>query len=58
MEEYPECKLCERGVLVPLETPEASAWVCNNPACGFYIILVGDEVRIGRKSMREDEDSE
>ncbi len=56
MEEYPKCKLCELGVLLPMETPEASAWVCNNPACGFYMILRKDGLEIGRKRMNQEDE--
>lgn len=45
--------------MVPVETPEASGWVCTNPSCGFYVLLVGDRLVSG--TLREgenDKDSE
>ena len=48
--EFPKCQLCEKGVMLPLETERGSAWVCSNPACGFYIALVDGELKTGRLS--------
>ena len=55
--EFPKCQLCEKGVMLPLETERGSAWVCSNPACGFYIALVDGELKTGRLS-REGGDKE
>jgi hypothetical protein len=52
--EYPKCKLCERGELLPLDTEEASAWVCSNPSCGFYVELIGRRVKLGRARVEDD----
>ena len=42
--EFPVCKKCEAGSLVPLSDYGREvapimykAWVCNNPECGFNI---------------------
>gem|GEM_PF-1844355 len=56
--EYPKCKLCERGELLPLETEDDSAWVCSNPTCGFYVGLINKEVKLGRAKVEEENGEE
>ena len=53
--EFPECKKCSSGVLIPLSDygREGSsimykAWVCSNPACGFNIRIDNGEVSFGK----------
>jgi hypothetical protein len=53
--EFPECKKCSTGVLIPLSDygREGSsimykAWVCSNPACGFNIRIDNGEVSFGK----------
>ena len=53
--EFPECKKCTTGVLIPLSDygREGSsimykAWVCSNPACGFNIRIDNGEVSFGK----------
>ncbi len=55
--EFPKCQLCEKGVLLPLEVEGASAWVCSNPSCGFYLLLTEEGLKTGRLS-REGGDKE
>jgi len=56
--EYPKCKLCERGELVPVNNQAVSGWVCTNPSCGFYILLVEKRVKIGKASLPEQPDED
>ena len=49
--EWPACKKCQQGLLIPLSDYGRDgapitykAWVCSNPDCGFNI-------RIDRKSV-------
>jgi hypothetical protein len=53
--EFPECKKCSSGVLIPLSDygREGSsimykAWVCTNPSCGFNIRIDNGEVSFGK----------
>jgi hypothetical protein len=53
--EFPECKKCSSGVLIPLSDygREGSsimykAWVCSNPGCGFNIRIDNGEVSFGK----------
>ncbi len=55
MENFPTCKKCSNGVLLPLSdygregaTIQFKAWVCNNPECGFNIRIDNGEVSLGR----------
>lgn len=58
MSEFPKCSVCERGILVPVETTRASGWVCTNPSCGFYVLLVDNRLTSGtlREAKNGDED--
>ena len=53
--QFPECKKCSSGVLIPLSDygREGSsimfkAWVCTNPDCGFNIRIDNGEVSFGK----------
>jgi hypothetical protein len=53
--EYPVCKKCNEGVLLPLSdygrdgAPiRFKAWVCHNPSCGFNIRIDNGEISIGK----------
>lgn len=55
MENFPICKKCGNGVLLPLSdygregaTIQFKAWVCSNPECGFNIRIDNGEVSLGR----------
>lgn len=55
MENFPACKKCGNGVLLPLSdygrdgaTIQYKAWVCSNPECGFNIRIDNGEVSFGR----------
>ena len=54
MENFPLCKKCGNGVLLPLSdygregaTIQYKAWVCSNPECGFNIRIDNGVVSIG-----------
>jgi hypothetical protein len=54
-EQFPDCKKCGDGVLIPLSdygrdgAPiEFKAWVCTNPSCGFNIRIDNGEISYGR----------
>ena len=53
--EFPTCKKCAEGVLLPLSDYGRDgapitykAWVCNNPECGFNIRIDNGEISIGK----------
>ncbi|MBD3162242.1 MAG: hypothetical protein GF346_07920 [Candidatus Eisenbacteria bacterium] len=53
--EYPICRKCGGGVLIPLSdygregAPiQFKAWVCTNPECGFNIRIDNGEISYGR----------
>ena len=55
MENFPPCKKCGGGVLLPLSdygrdgaTIQYKAWVCSNPDCGFNIRIDNGEISLGR----------
>jgi len=57
--EYPECKKCNNGLLLPLSdygrdgaAIRYKAWVCHNPECGFSIRIDNGEISLG-KNLRE-----
>lgn len=52
--EYPDCKKCGDGLLLPLSdygrdgaTIRFKAWVCHNPACGFTLRIDNGEISLG-----------
>jgi hypothetical protein len=54
--EYPECKKCGDGILLPLSdygrdgaSIRYKAWVCHNPQCGFNLRIDNGEISIGRE---------
>jgi hypothetical protein len=54
--EFPECRKCNEGVLVPLSDYGRDgapimykAWACTNPACGFNIRIDNGELSFGRE---------
>ncbi len=54
--EYPVCRKCDNGSLVPLSdygregaTIHYKAWVCSNPDCGFNIRIDNGEISFGRE---------
>ena len=53
--EFPACKKCREGVLLPLSDYGRDgapitfkAWVCNNPVCGFNVRIDNGEISLGR----------
>lgn len=53
--EYPDCKKCGEGLLLPLSdygregaTIQYKAWVCHNPDCGFTLRIDNGEISLGR----------
>ncbi len=57
--DFPPCKKCQGGVLLPLSdygrdgAPiRYKAWVCHNPDCGFSIRIDNGEISLG-KELRE-----
>ena len=55
MQDFPICKKCEGGVLLPLSDYgregadiRYKAWVCHNPACGFHLRIDNGEISVGR----------
>ena len=56
MQDYPKCKKCDEGVLLPLSDygrEGASilykAWVCHNPRCGYNLRIDNGDISIGRE---------
>ena len=54
-QEFPECKKCRDGVLIPLSdygrdgaSIMYKAWVCTNPNCGFNMRIDNGEISLGR----------
>jgi hypothetical protein len=54
--EFPECRKCNEGVLVPLSDYGRDgapimykAWACTSPACGFNIRIDNGELSFGRE---------
>jgi hypothetical protein len=52
---FPGCQSCDTGVLLPLSdygregAPiRYKAWVCVNPACGYYLRIDNGEISVGR----------
>lgn len=57
--EFPGCKKCDDGLLLPLSdygregaAIRYKAWVCHNPDCGFSIRIDNGEISLG-KEIRE-----
>jgi hypothetical protein len=57
--EFPVCKKCDSGVLLPLSDYGRDgapitykAWVCNNPSCGFNIRIDNGEISIGKMPIQ------
>ena len=53
--EFPKCRKCDEGVLVPLSdygkdgAPiHYKAWVCTKPDCGFNLRIDNGEISMGR----------
>ena len=53
--EFPECKKCDEGLLLPLSdygrdgaAIHYKAWVCHNPRCGFSIRIDNGEVSLAQ----------
>jgi len=53
--EWPACKKCQQGLLIPLSDYGRDgapitykAWVCSNPDCGFNIRIDNGEISFGR----------
>ena len=53
--EFPNCRKCDNGVLLPLSDYGREgapitykAWVCTNPICGFNIRIDNGEISLGR----------
>lgn len=54
--EWPPCKKCGEGVLIPLSDYGRDgapitykAWVCTNPECGFSLRVDKGDVTYGKK---------
>ena len=52
---FPDCKKCDTGTLLPLSDYGRDgapitykAWVCSNPECGFNIRIDNGEISFGR----------
>jgi hypothetical protein len=57
--DYPECRKCGEGLLLPLSdygrdgaAIHYKAWVCHNPGCGFSLRIDNGEISFG-KGLRE-----
>lgn len=53
---FPACRMCEKGVLVPLSdygrdgaAITYKAWVCSNPNCGFHLRIDNGEISRGNR---------
>lgn len=53
--EWPACRKCRDGVLIPLSDYGRDgapitykAWVCTNPGCGFNVRIDNGEISLGR----------
>jgi hypothetical protein len=53
--QWPSCRKCERGVLIPLSDYGRDgapimykAWVCSSPDCGFNVRIDNGEISFGR----------
>jgi hypothetical protein len=53
--QFPDCRKCNDGVLLPLSdygrdgaSIMYKAWVCSNPACGHNVRIDNGEISIGR----------
>jgi hypothetical protein len=53
--EFPRCRKCDEGVLLPLSdygrdgaAITYKAWACSNPTCGFNIRIDNGELSYGR----------
>ena len=51
MAEFPECRVCDGGELLPLSdfggqgsAVHYKAWVCSNPECGFNLKIRNGDV--------------
>ena len=51
MPEYPQCRACDDGDLVPLSdfggqgsAVHYKAWVCTNPPCGFNLKIRNGDI--------------
>ena len=51
MAEFPECRACDKGELLPLSdfggqgsAVHYKAWVCSNPGCGFNLKIRNGDV--------------
>ena len=56
--EYPQCRKCREGTLLPLSDYGRDgapitfkAWVCSDPECGFNIRIDNGEISFGRAVM-------
>ena len=54
--DFPECKKCADGLLLPLSdygrdgaAIHYKAWVCHNPECGFSIRIDNGEISLGKE---------
>ncbi len=53
--DWPKCKKCEGGELIPLSdygrdgaSIMYKAWVCSDPECGFNLRIDNGEISLGR----------
>jgi hypothetical protein len=53
--EFPRCRKCDEGVLLPLSdygrdgaAITYKAWACSNPTCGFNVRIDNGELSYGR----------
>ena len=51
--EFPECRACDKGDLLPLSdfggqgaAVHYKAWVCSNPDCGFNLKIRNGEINL------------
>jgi hypothetical protein len=59
-ENYPECKSCNEGDLVPLSdfggqgsAVHYKAWICTNPGCGFNLKIRNGDVYLNEPILTE-----
>jgi len=59
-ENFPKCKKCGKGELVPLSdfsnnqvAIKYKAWACTDPNCRFFIVLRGGDVYYGTASAEQ-----
>ena len=59
-ENYPDCRACDDGDLVPLSdfggqgsAVHYKAWICTNPGCGFNLKIRNGDVYLNEPILTE-----